>query len=130
MQHLSGKRVVALVAALALGAAGSARAQDTADVGRAQMDTTSPAAGAIDTTGADTSALRDTTDTSGVTNPQGYRGMERGSTGDSLGDTTRIPAKRSGSDSVRSDTATAAEGDGTTKGRPPAADSSGADTTQ
>ena len=130
MQQLSGRRVLALVAALALGAAGSALAQDTTNTGRAQMDTTQPAAGAIDTTGADTSAVRDTTDTSGVTNPQGYRGMERGSTGDSLGDTTRIPAKRSGSDSVRSDTAATGEGDGTTTGRPAAADSSGKDTTQ
>jgi hypothetical protein len=124
MQHLSGRRALALVAALALGTAGSALAQDTTDMGRAPMDTTQPAAGAIDTAGTDTSAVRDTTDTSGVrdttdtsgvVNPQGYRGMER--------DTTRIPAQRGTSDSLPSDSADSGKGDGYRTERPPAADS-------
>jgi uncharacterized protein involved in copper resistance len=115
MQHLSGRRALALVAALALGTAGSALAQDTTDMGRAPMDTTQPAAGAIDTAGTDTSAVRDTTDTSGVVNPQGYRGMER--------DTTRIPAQRGTSDSLPSDSAASGNGDGYRTERPPAADS-------
>lgn len=80
MQHLSGKRVLALVFGLATAAAATAYAQDTTETGRATMDTTSPGAGALDTTGADTSAVRDTTDTSGVQNPPGYRGMERDTT--------------------------------------------------
>ena len=96
MQHLPGKRVLALIFGLVAGAAGSAYAQDTTDTGRATMDTTAPGAGAIDTsgadtsgadtsamrdtTGADTSATGDTTDTSGVQNPPGYRGMERDTT--------------------------------------------------
>ena len=62
MQHPSGRRALALVAALALGTAGSALAQDTTDMGRAPMDTTQPAVGAIDTAG---------TDTSGVDEPPG-----------------------------------------------------------
>jgi uncharacterized protein involved in copper resistance len=115
MQHPSGRRALALVAALALGTAGSALAQDTTDMGRAPMDTTQPAVGAIDTSGTDTSAVRDTTDTSGVENPQGYRGMER--------DTTRIPAQRGTSDSLPSDSAAAGKGDGYRSERPPAADS-------
>jgi hypothetical protein len=119
MQHLSGRRALALVAALALGTAGSALAQDTTDVGRASMDTTQPAAGAIDTAGTDTSAVRDTTDTSAVENPQGYRGMPR----DSMRDTTRIPAQRDTSGSPPSDSAAAGEGDGYRMERPPAADS-------
>jgi hypothetical protein len=77
MRHPSGRRTLALVAALALGTAGSALAQDTTDMGRARMDTAQPAVGAIDTAGTDTSAVRDTTDTSGVENLQGYRGTER-----------------------------------------------------
>ncbi len=93
MQHLSGRRVLALVAALTLGPAGATRAQDTTDMGRAPMDTTQPAAGAIDTAGTDTSAVRDTADTSAVQNPPGYRGMER--------DTTMFPPKRSGEDSTQ-----------------------------
>jgi hypothetical protein len=128
MQHQSGRRALALVAALALGTAGSALAQDTTDMGRARMDTTQPAAGAIDTAGADTSgvrdttdtsAVRDTTDTSGVANPQGYRGMEP----DTMRDTTRIPAQRGTSDSLPSDSAAAGEGDDYRTERPPAADS-------
>ena len=111
MQHLSGRRVLALVAALALGTAGSALAQDTSDMGRMRMDTTQPAVGAIDTGGTDTSGVRDTTDTSGVQNP-------------TLGDTTRIPAQRSTSDSFPSDSAAPGKGDGYTTERPPA------DTTQ
>jgi hypothetical protein len=126
MQHLSGRRVLALVAALTLGTAGAARAQDTTDMGRAPMETAQPAAGAIDTAGTDTSAVRDTTDTSavrdttdtsGVQNPPGYRGMER--------DTTMFPPKRSAADSTAIDTA---EGDGYRPDRPAAADS--ADSTQ
>ena len=115
MQHLSGRRALALVAALTLGtagAAGAARAQDTTDTGRAPMDTAQPGAGAIDTAGTDTSAQRDTTDTSGVQNPPGYRGMER--------DTTMFPPKRSGADSTAIDTA---EGDGYRPDGPAAADS-------
>jgi hypothetical protein len=106
MQHPSGRRALALVAALALGTAGSALAQDTTDMGRAPMDTTQPPVGAIDTAG---------TDTSGVDNPQGYRGMER--------DTTRIPAQGGTSDSLPSDSAAAGKGDGYRSERPPAADS-------
>jgi hypothetical protein len=83
MQHLPGTRVLALVVGLAAAAAGSAYAQDTTETGRAAIDTTAPEAGAIDTSGVDTSATRDTTDTSGVQNPPGYRGMER--------DTTLVP---------------------------------------
>ena len=82
MQHQSGRRALALVAALALGTAGSALAQDTADMGRARMDTTQPAAGAIDTAGTDTSAVRDTTDTSGVAKPPG---LSRHGTGHDAG---------------------------------------------
>jgi len=128
MQHLSGRRALALVAALALGTAGSALAQDTTDVGRARMDTTQPPVGAIDTAGTDTStvrdttdtsAVRDTTDTSGVENPQGYRGMEQ----DTMRDTTRIPARRDTSDSLPSDSAATGQGDGYRTERPPAADS-------
>ena len=126
MQHLSGRRVLALVAALALGTAGSTLAQDTSDMGRARMDTTQPAVGAIDTAGTDTSGVRDTSDTSGVQNPQGYRGMGR----DTLGDTTRIPAQRSTSDSFPSDRAAGGKGDSYSTERPPAADSAGNETTQ
>jgi hypothetical protein len=79
MQYLPGKRVLALVVGLAAAAVGSAYAQDTTETGRATIDTTAPAAGAIDTSAVDTSA-RDTTDTSGVQNPPGYRGMERDTT--------------------------------------------------
>lgn len=65
--------------AMAAAAAGSANAQDTTESGRATMDTTAPAGGAIDTSGVDTSATsgvdtsatRDPTDTSGVKNPSG-----------------------------------------------------------
>jgi hypothetical protein len=102
MRHSTARRALALVAALTLGAAGAARAQDTTDMGRAPMDTAQPAAGAIDTAGIDTSAVThtsavgDTTDTSGVQNPPGYRGMER--------DTTMFPSKRSGADSATVDT--------------------------
>ena len=56
--------------------------------------------------------MTDTTDTSGVQNPPGYRGMER--------DTTMFPPKRSGTDSAAIDTA---EGDGYAPVRPAAADS-------
>ena len=119
MHHPSGRRALALVAALALGTAGSALAQDTTDMGRAPMDTTQPAVGAIDTAGTDTSAVRDTTDTSGVENPQGYRGMGP----DTMRDTTRIPAQRGTSDSLPSDSAAAGKGDGYRSERPPAADS-------
>lgn len=89
MQYLPAKRVLALVVGLTA-AAGSAYAQDTTETGRATMDTTAPAAGAIDTSGVDTTgvdtsttpdtAATDTTDTSGVQNPPGYRGMERDTT--------------------------------------------------
>ena len=130
MQHLSGRRVLALVAALALGTAGSALAQDTSDMGRMRMDTTQPPVGAIDTAGTDTSVVSDTTDTSGVQSPQGYRGMERDTLRDTLGDTTRIPAQRSTSDSFPSDSAAAGKGDSYSTERPPAADSAGNDNTQ
>jgi hypothetical protein len=101
MQQLPGRRSLALAAALAFAMVGSAFAQDTTETGRAAIDTTEPAAGAIDTAGVDTagvdtagvdtsavtdtSAARDTTDTSAVQNPPGYRGMER--------DTTLFPAE-------------------------------------
>jgi hypothetical protein len=116
MQHLSGMRSMALVAALALGTAGSVLAQDTTDTGRARMDTTQPAVGAIDTAGTDTSTVRDTTDTSGVENPQGYRGMER--------DTARSRAQRGTSDSLPG------EGDSYPAERPPEADSTANGSTQ
>lgn len=146
MQQLPGRRVLALVAALALATAGSAFAQDTTETGRAAIDTTAePGAGAIDTTTTDTSALtdtsavRDTTDTSGVQNPPGYRGMER--------DTTVFPPKDEAQatpgevedqttgtyeDTASQDTSGAAEsGDGYREARPAAADSiSGHDSTQ
>ena len=80
MQHLTGKRVLALVVGLAAAAVGPAYAQDTSETGRATIDTTAPGAGAIDTGMVDTSATRDTSDTSGVQNPPGYRGMERDTT--------------------------------------------------
>jgi hypothetical protein len=95
MQQSPGRRALALVVALALATAGSAFAQDTTETGRAAIDTTEPGVGAIDTAGTDTvgtdtvatdtSGVRDTTDTSGVQNPPGYRGMER--------DTTMFPDK-------------------------------------
>jgi len=78
MRHVTGTRSLALIAGLLLAGAGSALAQDTTDAGRATMDTTAPT-GAIDTSGVDSTAARDTTDTS-VTNPPGYRGMERDTT--------------------------------------------------
>ena len=78
MRHGTGTRALALIAGLLLAGTGSALAQDTTDAGRATMDTTAPT-GAIDTSGADSTAARDTTDTS-VTNPPGYRGMERDTT--------------------------------------------------
>ncbi len=80
MQKLPGKRALALVAGLTVAAAGAAVGQDTTETGRAAIDTTAPAGGALDTAGVDTSAARDTTDTSGVQNPPGYRGMERDTT--------------------------------------------------
>jgi hypothetical protein len=122
MRYLPGRRELALVAALALATAGSAFAQDTTDMGRAPMDTTQPAAGAIDTTGVDSSAISDTTDTSGVQNPPGYRGMER--------DTTMFPPKRGGADSVPSDTSGADENDAYRSERPAAADSAAHDSMQ
>lgn len=126
MQHPTGRRALALVAALALGTAGSAFAQDTSEVGGARFDTTEAAAGAIDTASTDTSAqadtsarmdrdtsaASDTTGASGVQNPPGYRGMER--------DTTMFPPKRTGEDSAAIDTA---EGDGHAPEHPAAADS-------
>ncbi len=78
MRHVTGTRSLALIAGLLFAGAGSALAQDTTDAGRATMDTTAPT-GAIDTSGVDSTAARDTTDTS-VTNPPGYRGMERDTT--------------------------------------------------
>jgi hypothetical protein len=96
MQHLPGKRVLALVVGLAAATVGSAYAQDTTETGQAAIDTMAPEPGVIDTGGVDTSttggvdtsatggvdtsATRDTTDTSGVQNPPGYRGMERDTT--------------------------------------------------
>lgn len=93
MQQLSGLRALAFAVALAFATAGSALAQDTTETGAARFDSTDPGAGAIDTAGADTSAMMDrdtsardtsgvsdTTDTSKVRNPPGYRGMERDTT--------------------------------------------------
>ena len=114
MQQLPGRRALAFVVALAFAAAAPAFAQDTTETGAARFDTTEAGAGAIDTAGVDTaavdtaavdtaavdtaaqadtsaqmdrdtSAVNDTTDTSGVQNPPGYRGMER--------DTTMFPAE-------------------------------------
>jgi hypothetical protein len=73
-----GTRALALIAGLLVAGTGSALAQDTAGTGNATIDTTAPAGGALDTAGVDTT--RDTTDTSGVTNPPGYSGMERDTT--------------------------------------------------
>jgi hypothetical protein len=112
MQLGAARRALALIAGLALATAGSAFAQDTTETGRAAIDTTQPGAGALDTAGVDTSGVSDTTDTSGVQNPPGYRGME--------GDTARFPAKRTGSDSTAIDTA---DGDAYRPERPAAADS-------
>ena len=78
MRHVTGTRSLALIAGLLFAGTGSALAQDTTGAGRATMDTTAPT-GAIDTSGVDSTAARDTTDTS-VTNPPGYRGMERDTT--------------------------------------------------
>jgi hypothetical protein len=85
MPHSPGTRSVAFAIGLLFAASGSALAQDTTETGRAAIDTTAPEAGAIDTAGVDTAgvdtaATRDTTDTSGVQNPPGYRGMERDTT--------------------------------------------------
>ena len=121
MRYLPGRRELALVAALAFATAGSAFAQDTTDMGRAPMDTTEPAAGALDTAGVDSSAIGDTTDTSAVQNPPGYRGMER--------DTTMFPPER-GTDSVSSGTSGEAENDGYRSERPPATDSAAHDSMQ
>ena len=123
MHHLPGKRVLALVVGLAAAAVGSAYAQDTTETGQATIDTMAPEPGATDTStvdtsatgGVDTSATRDTTDTSGVENPPGYRGMER--------DTTIFPD----SGSPAADTAAV---DGQATGVYPAPrDTTGADTT-
>jgi hypothetical protein len=84
MLHSPGLRALALIAGLSLAASGSALAQDTTETGRAGIDTSTSRAGAIDRAGVDTA--RDTTDTSGVQNPPGYRGMER--------DTTMVPPSR------------------------------------
>jgi hypothetical protein len=104
MQHLPGKRVLALVFGLAAATVGSAYAQDTTETGQATIDTAAPEAGAIDTaefdtsqvdtSAVDTSGTRDTTDTSGVRNPPGYRGMERDTT--VFPDTGRAPAADAG----------------------------------
>jgi hypothetical protein len=104
MQYLPGKRVLALVVGLAAAAVGSAYAQDTTETGRATIDTTAPAAGAIDTSAVDTSA-RDTTDTSGVQNPPGYRGMERDTTmfpdsGSAAVDTGAVEGQAAGADTT------------------------------
>lgn len=80
MQQLLCRRALGLALALTFGTAGVAVAQDTTETGRAAIDTTDPGAGAIDTSATDTSAVSDTTDTSGVQNPPGYRGMERDTT--------------------------------------------------
>jgi hypothetical protein len=142
---------MALLAALAFATAGSAAAQDTTEVGRAAIDTTQPAGGAIDTAGADTSAVGDTTATSGVQNPPGYRGMERDTTmvppsrtgrdsvsgtgGDSAAiDTARgdayTPERPAGGDTAVSDTAGAEKGDAHRSERPAAADSAAHDSMQ
>jgi hypothetical protein len=94
MQYLPGKRVLALVAGLAIAAAGSAYAQDTTETGAAAIDTTAPT-GAIDTSSLDTAATDTTdttgvTDTSGVQNPPGYQGMERDTT--AVPDTESLPS--------------------------------------
>ena len=120
MQYLPGKRVLALVVGLAAAAVGSAYAQDTTETGQATIDTMAPEPGATDTStvdtsatgGVDTSATRDTTDTSGVENPPGYRGMERDTTifpdsGSAAADTGAAAGQATGtySDSASQDTA-------------------------
>jgi hypothetical protein len=144
MQQLPGRRALALVAALALAGAGTAYAQDTTETGGARFDTTAAGAGAMDTTGADTSAqmdrdtsaandtsaVRDSTDSSGVENPPGYRGMER--------DTTMFPPDSGQSqapdqgasqttDTSEDSAADTTEGNGYRSERPAAADSAAHD---
>jgi hypothetical protein len=84
MHYSPGNRALALIVGLLVAATSPAMAQDTTETGGAPMDTAAPPAGAIDTAGVD-SAVADTsdtsaTDTSGVQNPPGYRGMERDTT--------------------------------------------------
>ena len=84
MHYSPGNRALALIVGLLVAATSPALAQDTTEMGGAPMDTAAPPAGAIDTAGVD-SAVADTsdtsaTDTSGVQNPPGYRGMERDTT--------------------------------------------------
>ncbi len=86
MQQRTAKRLLALVAGLVITTATSAYAQDSSRTGGATTDTIAPSAGALDTSRVDTTAIRDTTDTSGVQNPPGYQGMER--------DTTLVPRVR------------------------------------
>jgi hypothetical protein len=110
MQHLPGKRVLALVIGLAAAAVGSAYAQDTTETGQATIDTMAPEPGAIDTSAIDTSAVdtsatRDTTDTSGVQNPPEYRGMERDTTvfpdsGSPAADTGAVENQATGTDTT------------------------------
>jgi hypothetical protein len=82
MQHVPGTRTFAIIAGLLFAATGTALAQDTTDMGGAPLDTAATAqdTAVTDTSAIDTSAVRDTTDTSGVENPPGYRGMERDTT--------------------------------------------------
>jgi hypothetical protein len=117
MRHLTGTRSLALIAGLLFAGTGSALAQDTTDTGRATMDTTAPT-GAIDTSGADSSAARDTTDTS-VTNPPGYRGMERDTTmpADSGGAPVHPDTSSSAAAAGTGDTTGDSRGDSTTVGQ-------------
>jgi hypothetical protein len=132
MQHLPGKRVLALVVGLAAAAVGPAYAQDTTETGQATIDTMAPEPGATDTNTVDTSATggvdtaatrdtttRDTTDTSGVENPPGYRGMERDTTifpdsGSPAADTAAVDGQATGvypapQDTTGADTASAGD---------------------
>ncbi len=97
MHQRIAQRLLAIVAGLTLTTAASAYAQDTSQTGGATTDTVAPSAGALDTTLSDTSAVGDSSDTSGVQNPPGYQGMER--------DTTLVPpgatTDSSGADSTR-----------------------------
>jgi hypothetical protein len=138
MQKLPGKRAAALVLGLTFATAGIAVAQDTTETGRAAIDTTAPAGGALDTAGVDTSAARDTTDTSGVQNPPGYRGMERDTTifpneGGPPAEAGQVEDKATGTyeDSAWQDTTGAAQNPAGYRGmeRPAAADTGATGTT-
>ncbi len=112
MPQRTAKRLLALVAGLVITTATSAYAQDSSRTGGATTDTIAPSAGALDTSRVDTTAIRDTTDTSGVQNPPGYQGMERDTTLVPSGATSDSAASGS-SDKPRLDPSSTTAGDST-----------------